>query len=408
MLKVSQENDIRSDDIRSLIVCGALLAGEAVGFAAEGFASLWMLPVGLAVLVAFFGYGMGLKGWHFVVLLFVGIALALGVGVEREFAKRTVFWHVREKKAQRVGQWPEVRRELGRRLGIGLERESDVVRMNRAMLLGERLPRRMRKTFVEAGTVHVCAISGLHVGVVLSVLMVLVGLTGLPSRWAGCLALPVVWLYVLLIGSPPSSVRAATMASMTLLAGVFWRKPDRIRAWVVAFLLMYGIRPELYHDIGCALSFAVALALLLMPSRAVALGTRSWARGLMARFCIAAQTSLVASAASIPILAHAFGQLTLGALVANLFIVPAAVFSVTTAFLGLLASFLFTPLAALLNNLSALATNFMIVFSAAITTLPGASIKVCSWTLRRCLFWYLALFLILYLVQRYRKRQRRV
>lgn len=408
MLRASRRDDIATDDVRGLIVCGALLAGEAFGFAAEGFASLWAMVVGFAAFVAFFGYGAGLKGWHFVVVFLVGIALAFGVGVERELARRTVFWHIRERKEHRVGRWPEVRRELGRRMGIGLEQESEVVRMNRAMLLGERLPRRLRKSFVEAGTVHVCAISGLHVGVVLAVLMTLVGLTGVSYRWAGCLALPVIWLYVLLIGSPPSSVRAATMASMTLLAGAFRRKPDRMRAWVVTFLLMYGFRPELYHDIGCALSFSVTLALLLMPSREVPPRSRSWARALMARFRLAAQTSLVASAASIPILAYAFGQLTFGALVANLFIVPAAVFSVTTAFLGLLASFLFTPLAVLLNNLSAIATNFMIVLSAAIASLPGASIMVCAWTLRRCLFWYLALFLILYLVQRHRERERRI
>ena len=205
---------------------------------------------------------------------------------------------------------------------------------------------------------------------------------GVPLRAAGVLALPALWGYVLLAGAPPSAVRAAAMASFSFVAPVFWRRPDGLLAWAVTFLAVYGSDPARMTDVGCGLSFAVMLALVLWNRVAVSLGLAGPVAALGLTFA--------AWAAGVPLAARVFGRVTPGALAANLAVVPAASGSVAAGALGVLASFVSTPLAAHVNNAAALFTRAMTGISRAVAAIPGASVEVAPWPLWACALWYAA------------------
>lgn len=280
-----------------------------------------------------------------------------------------------------------LRRELSRRVGLGLGHDPETAALNRAILLGERarLDPRVRDDFIAAGTVHIFAISGLHVMIVVRVLLVLFVLPGIPYRVARLVVVPAVWLYTGVIGFPPSAIRAATMASIDAFAPTCWRRPNGILAWAFTFLAVYAADPGRLDDVGCGLSFTVMLAIVLWGRAAARARLDGWRAGL--------GLTAVTWAAGVPIAAHVFGRITPGGLVANLIVVPVASWSVVSGVLGVLASFLSSSVAAHLNNAAALLTRSLRGISQALASLPGASIEVAPWSLAACAAWY-AVFVV--------------
>ena len=326
----------------------------------------------------------------------------------REWWRRGTFWVANrggtEVIAERVGETDgfraalsRVRADCSRRVGIGLDHNPRAVRLNRAILLGERreVDAEAHDLFVAAGTMHVFAISGLHVMVVAQVLTYLLLFTFLPVRYRGFLLIPCLWGYVVLTGCGASAVRAATMASFYFSAALFWRRPDGLVAWALTFLLVHALSPELVFDVGASLSFAVMLAIILWSR---------YSRDFQHRWIAAFGMTLMAWAAGVPIAAHVFGRVTPGGILANLALLPAAAVSVGSGVLGVLASFLSDSLAAHINNLSALFTDAMYGLSHIVAHLPGANFDVRPWTWWEGFSWYAVIVLSLYLVHSIRRR----
>ena len=379
---------------RLLVACAALAAGEFAASQAPMLSEAWPVAAFAALLAAVFGFAKAVRGWPVVALALAGAALFFASSLARERAFRGSPW-LREARPRRVAvQDPPalaaVRRDFSRRAALGIAHDPELVQLNRAILLGQRacLSPRLKRTFVESGTIHVFAISGLHVMAVVRVLVFLLRLFFVPRRLVGAAAIPLLWGYVALIGSPPSAVRAAMMASLSCLAPLFGRRPNGVVAWALTFLCVYGVRPALISDVGCALSFAVMLAILVACDR-LRDRPEGWGKGLA--------VSAAAWAAGVPIAAHVFGRVTPGGLLANLALIPAAGVTVYAGALGLLASFVSEPLAAHLNGLSALFTKAMVVLSEGVSRLPGANFEVPRWTILLCAEWYFALALLLVL-----------
>lgn len=292
-----------------------------------------------------------------------------------------------------VGMLRRWRTTLSRRLGQGLAHAPLAADLNRAMLLGERarIDGDLRETFVAAGTIHVFAISGLHVLILARFLAAVLQLLRVPSRVLALALVPLIWVYVILVGCGPSAVRAATMATFFTIAPLFWRKPDALTAWALAFLLAYGLCPALFFDVGCSFSFAVMLALVLWGRWCRPLATHALGRlGVVA----------VAWAAGVPIAARVFGRLTPGGLIANLVSVPLAAVSVLSSVLGLVTGVVSQILAAHFNNFAALATDGLVAVSRGIAACPWSSREVQPWSLGACFAWYAALVLVLLVLRR--------
>lgn len=394
--------------MKLLPFCAALAAGEACGLICANFAPLWPFFVGLAVLVVLFGHGLAVRGWPLVAVLLLGCALALQAQVAREQLFRHRFWLREARSFERPGVAAEldavatrlepVRADFSRRLGLGLAHDRAAADLNRAILLGERqrLPRRTKRLFVEAGTLHVFAISGLHIMILAKVLFYLLILLCVPVRWVGLAAIPLLWGYTWMIGAPPSAVRATVMASFYFSAPFFWRRPNLLVSWELTFLTVHVVAPMKLFDVGNALSFAVMLAIALWCGYGPHIRNK-----VLSNLCFSA----VAWSAGMPIAAHVFGRVTPGGLLANLVLIPVAGMSVVSGILGVLASFVSDSLAAHLNNAAALFTNAMVGVSAAVASLPGANFEVTRWSVAQCVAWYALILLVLYLVRSIHRRR---
>lgn len=143
-----------------------------------------------------------------------------------------------------------------------LSREAAVIR---AVVLGEH-PNDdvLIEPFRRTGTLHVFAVSGLHVGMVGVLAWCFCQLAGVSRRAS---ILPIILMmfgYAWLTGMKPPAVRAAWMAAVVL--GAFWfrRRPDMANALGFAGLLVLLVDADLVFTAGVQLSFGVVLAIGLL------------------------------------------------------------------------------------------------------------------------------------------------
>ncbi len=156
------------------------------------------------------------------------------------------------------------RERLGAILIYGLQ-DQDSARMLLVLGLGlsDFLPREMRAEFVRSGTVHIFAISGLHVGMVVIICqLVLLGCgCRLRTRWL--LLMPLLLLYFLLTGGNPSVLRAVGMVMFWHYASWRYRPPAPLHCLgLIGFLALLENPLYVLHT-GFIYSYLIVITLIL-------------------------------------------------------------------------------------------------------------------------------------------------
>ena len=205
----------------------------------------------------------------------------------------------------------------------------------------------VQTAFTRAGLAHLMALSGQHVAILVGIALFLLSSLGL---WRYPLLIVLLGLYLVLVGIQPSIVRAVLQGGAVLLA--LWVGRGRLEllgTLALAGLLSLTVYPLWIFDVGFQLSYLAVLGIAFAP----ALSSRfpEWKRfpqkykWLERAIKEGLVITLVASVATLPLVAHNFGQVPWVALPANLVCGP---FMVLLVPLGLLAGFL-GPAAVLVN-----------------------------------------------------------
>ena len=224
-----------------------------------------------------------------------------------------------------------------------------------ALFLGIRaeLPATVRDDFRTAGMSHLLAISGLHVGIVMSLTLgAAQAAAGRGSAAAVVVTAAVVWGYAILSGLAPPVTRAAIMGSLALAQGLAGRGMRGLTALLLAAAAMAMIEPALLGRLSFQLSFmAMAGIIAAMPLNAALNGVLT--AGMLAsdtallRWCgygirlltASAVISVATSLATLPLAALHFGAIPLMSVPATILAMPAMsaalVGTAATAALGL-------------------------------------------------------------------------
>lgn len=281
------------------------------------------------------------------------------------------------------------RRACAAALGKGLEDFPTHHALLKALLLGYRdeLPPDLRKAFSATGTLHMFAISGLHVGVLCGLLAGLLNTVGVPRhRWALFLG-PALILYTMATGLRPSAVRACVMALCFWFSAVAWRRPDGLSALALAAVLMLIWSPLELMEPGFVLSFTVVAGLLVVTPPVLRV-FRAWvapdpwapvaSKGPVKRgrdalaWCTGLLVfSLVAWTVSFPLTATFFNIFSPIAVVGNLLVVPAAFVVVSTGCLSVVASPFSGFLAEVFNHANRVLIDLLLGFIDLMAAVPG-------------------------------------
>ncbi len=135
-----------------------------------------------------------------------------------------------------------------------------------ALSLGDKggLSKETRDNFANAGAMHVLAVSGLHVGILLGIVQWIfyqVGLLRKKRVYILC-AIGMLWFFALLTGLAPSVFRATLMFSFLGFGQLLGRRFFSLNALLVSGLILLMLDANTLFDIGFQLSFLALLGIL--------------------------------------------------------------------------------------------------------------------------------------------------
>ena len=161
------------------------------------------------------------------------------------------------------------------------------------------------------GTSHLLAISGLHLGVLISLIYFILLRLRFSVEIIEKIVFLVIPFYMLISGFSPSVLRAGGM----IMLYIIFRKKDmtKLEALLTTFILMLFINPLLIFDIGFELSFLITFCLLMSDD---------FLSGSKNIFTSGFKISLVSSLASLPILVMNFYTFSYISIISNIFLVP--------------------------------------------------------------------------------------
>lgn len=166
-------------------------------------------------------------------------------------------------------------------------------------------------SFKNLGTSHLLAISGLHIGVLISLIYFILLKFRVSVDFIEKIILIIVPLYMLLSGASASVLRAGFMIIFYIL--LRRKNIDKLGSLLFTFLILLSYNPLLIFNIGFQLSFLITFCLLM--SGTYIKNSRNKTHG-------AFRISVISTLASIPILLYNFYTITYISVFSNIILVP--------------------------------------------------------------------------------------
>ena len=297
-----------------------------------------------------------------------------------------------------------------RQLLMGLP-DDESTRLLAAMALGWKTPLtgEVDDVFMQSGTLHVFAISGLHIALVAGLLVGGLSLFRIPRAVAGLLAIPCVWFYIAATGWQASAIRSGIMISVIALGWSLSRPSDLLNSLAAAALAILLFDPGQVFQAGFLLSFiAVAGLALLVPGIQGWLLERllprpdpmlleslqprwiRWVQIPVRALCLSLATGLAAGLATLPLVWHFFHLVSPVSVLANLVVVPLSSLALAAEFGSLVVGPLIPWLGEVFNSSAWVWMKLMVGCGRLAAEVPGGHLWVAAPTWFWWVPWYAA------------------
>ena len=164
--------------------------------------------------------------------------------------------------ADRLLSWSQ------RTLALGLPAEDESLRLIWAMTLGWKtaLTDEVSEPFMRSGTMHIFAISGLHIALIAGILVQLLRLARVPRSVCGLIVIPLIWFYTGATGWQSSAIRSTIMMTVVIGGWSLHRPSDLINSLFAAAFIILVWDPNQLFQASFQLSFSVVFSIgLLLP-----------------------------------------------------------------------------------------------------------------------------------------------
>ncbi|GIV34546.1 MAG: competence protein [Chitinophagales bacterium] len=204
-------------------------------------------------------------------------------------------------------------------------RNADALAVASSLILGmrEKLDDELIRAYSSSGAMHVLAVSGLHVGIIYTLISWLLKFLDhyKKSRVVkSTLIIMVIWLYALVTGLSPSVMRASMMFTLVAVGKNMLRITNiyNILAGSAFILLLYN--PYFIMEVGFQLSYLAVLGIVLLHPRIYPLlYLPNW---LADKIWMLTSVSVAAQIATFPLGLLYYYQFPVYFLVSNLFVIP--------------------------------------------------------------------------------------
>lgn len=279
-----------------------------------------------------------------------------------------------------------------------------------AMLFGlkTKLTDENQKNFMRSGTMHLFAVSGIHVGILSGAILVFLMSFNLSRPACGLITLPLLWFFTAATGWQASAIRAAVMLTILIGSWIFNRPSNLLNSLFAAAIAILLWQPSQLFQAGFQLSFAVVLFLsLLIPIFKKSLQDLLKTDPFLPEQLIpkheklllksafysgsALATSMAAMIGSLPLIAKYFNIISPISVVANIAIIPLGTLSMISTFASIIFGTFCLPLAEIFNWSGWLWSRCMIELSNWFSNLGFGWFYVNSPTSIQIFFYYLSL-----------------
>ncbi len=193
------------------------------------------------------------------------------------------------------------------------------------ILLGDKtgLPPEVLNAFTEAGVLHLMAVSGLHVSIIIFAFSILLAIFRIRGWWYFILLTLASLFYILLVGWHPSAVRAGIMSWAVLLSMPIQRRANHIASLCIAALIILLLDPKTLFQTGFRLSFAATAAIITIVPKINPYLKGIKVPGFVRKLVLLpAAVSLAVTIGTAPVLLYHFYRFQPATVIANLLVVP--------------------------------------------------------------------------------------
>ncbi len=193
------------------------------------------------------------------------------------------------------------------------------------------------ENFSVLGIIHILSVSGAHIAVVSSFVLIVCRLLRLRGALQFAVVTSVISGYALMAGMTPPVIRAVVMGMATFGALAFHRQRDARNALSLVAVGMLAYEPALLSDISYQLSFASTAGIVYLAPK-----LEEWLTRLPRWMASCIGVTIAAQLATVPFIVWYFHRISLSSIIANLTIVPFLEIAMVLGLVGLSVSCLWT------------------------------------------------------------------
>ncbi|MCM8801049.1 MAG: ComEC family competence protein [Candidatus Omnitrophica bacterium] len=265
----------------------------------------------------------------------------------------------------------------------------------KAIILGQReeIPYYVKNNLIYSGTLHIIAISGLHLGIVVFIVLLVLKIIKIPRKVRFVFTILILFFYCGLTQARPSVVRATIMSSSLLLSYFFKRPFNIYNTLALAGLIILLFSPLQLFEVGFQLSFLSVIFIVWLSPLVKSFFLRElkklnivWIEPFVGLFSV----SLSAWLGLLPLISYYFKIFSPITVLANMIIVPYMTIIVAAGFALLCIAF-FLPFLSFSFSLSIeFLISILLKINYLLVNLPGAYFRLSHFPFLYILLYYLA------------------
>jgi ComEC/Rec2-related protein len=206
--------------------------------------------------------------------------------------------------------------------------DSNLVGFQKGIFLGdtECISKKIYDNFRFSGTLHLFAVSGLHIGFIYIIFKKVFSIIWIRGFLSECIITLILIVYLYVVEHPPSAVRAIMMIISWQISLILYKKKNPISSLLLSCFIVLLINPRFLTNIGFQLSYTVVLSILIF----------TWRSNNNGLFKNSLSVSYAAFCGSFLLIFDYFHIIVPGSILINILLIPPVFIIITTIFVNLI------------------------------------------------------------------------
>ena len=241
--------------------------------------------------------------------------------------------------------------------------------------------------FINSGVAHILAVSGLNVGFIVLIILILFGRFNLYLR--SFLMIAGIIAFMVLTNSQPSVIRATIMSGTIVIGFITNRSTNIFNSLAVSALIILVVEPRQLFDPGFQLSYSAVFSIAaIYPIYQKMINASSFRNRMMKSILAYSGVSLCAQIGTMPVTLIYFGKLSLVSLFTNLLVIPISGIVVGISIFTLMVNIVSPVLAFYYAEANNLITSLMYYIIHVAGRFEYAFLWIRNFSLLDCIFFY--------------------